>query len=102
MANEKLFAGGKGMFPKRRSDVTVREVDGELLVLDHRTERVHQLNATAVYIWNQCDGATSVADISKAIATEYGLDTHPAEADVVRTVAQFRALDLLEGAEESV
>ena len=102
MANEKLFAGGKGMFPKRRSDVTVREVDGELLVLDHRTERVHQLNATAVYIWNQCDGATSVADISKAIAMEYGLDTHPAEADVVRTVAQFRALDLLESAEESV
>jgi hypothetical protein len=102
MPNEKLFAGGKGMFPKRRSDVTVREVDGELLVLDHRTERVHQLNATAVYIWNQCDGATSVADISKAIAMEYGLDTHPAEADVTRTVAQFRALDLLEGAEESV
>ena len=88
------------MFPKRRSDVTVREVEGELLVLDHRTERVHQLNATAVSIWNQCDGATSVAEITKALATEYGLDTHPVEADVVRTVAQFQALDLLEGASE--
>ncbi len=88
------------MFPKRRSDVTVREVDGELLVLDHRSERVHQLNVTAVTIWNQCDGITSVADISKALATEYGLDPRPAEEDVVRTVAQFRELDLLEGAEE--
>ena len=82
--------------------MTVREVEGELLVLDHRSERVHQLNVTAVYIWDQCDGKTSIADITQAIATEYGLDTRPAEADVVRTIAQFQELDLLEGAEDGV
>lgn len=85
------------MFPKRRSDVTVREVDGELLVLDHRTERVHQLNVTAGYIWDRCDGVTSVADITKAVAAEFGDEGAPIATDVVWIVEQFRELDLLEG-----
>jgi hypothetical protein len=86
------------MFPQRRSDVTVREVDGELLVLDQKSEKIHQLNVTAGYIWNLCDGATSIADITKALVADFGGDIGPVEADVIRTVEQFRALDLLEGA----
>ena len=85
------------MFPKRRTDVTVREVDGELLVLDQRTERIHQLNVTAGYIWNRCDGVTSVSDITNAVAAEFGGEGAPITTDVIRVVEQFRELDLLEG-----
>lgn len=86
------------MFPKQRSDVTVRQVDGEWLILDHKAEQIHQLNVTAGYIWNRCDGATSLGDIAKAVTAEFGGDDAPVAADVVRMVEHLKALDLLESA----
>ena len=84
------------MIPKRRADVTSRDVNGELLILDRRLEQVHQLNSTACYIWLRCDGNTTVAEVVASMAHDFGLQTKDAKNDVMQIISQFRLLQLLE------
>ena len=37
----------------QRSEINVREVDDETVIVDKVTGEVHQLNSTASYIWEQ-------------------------------------------------
>ena len=84
------------MIPKRRADVTSRDVNGELLILDRQFEQVHQLNSTASYIWLRCDGSTTVAEVVASMAHDFGLQTEDAKNDVMQIISQFRLLQLLE------
>lgn len=84
------------MIPKRRADVTSRDVNGELLILDRRLEQVHQLNSTACYIWLRCDGNTTVAEVVASMAHDFGLQTEDVKNDVLQIISQFRSLQLLE------
>jgi hypothetical protein len=43
----------------RHTDLTVEHLSSETIVYDHRSHRVHCLNPTIVFIWEQCDGHTS-------------------------------------------
>jgi hypothetical protein len=44
-------------YPKQRSDVNVGVSDGETVVLYRWQELIYQLNHTATFIWEQCDGS---------------------------------------------
>lgn len=83
-------------YPKRRSDVRVRVVDGETVVFDRHHGLIHQLNSTAHYIWERCDGHATGADIAQQLAEAFGVDPKIATADVVTLVAQLYTLELLE------
>jgi len=83
-------------FPKRRADVITRDVKGETLILDRKHEEVHQLNNTASYIWQRCDGKTSVAEIARSMAHDFCAEPGDVEQDVAGLIAQFSALRLLE------
>ncbi len=85
------------MYPKRRADLTIREVDGEVIVLNHRLGQIHQLNATASYVWHLCDGRMSVQDIIISVAKEYGGSAVEVEKDIRRVIAQFLEKELLIG-----
>ena len=75
--------------------VTVREVDGEILVLDLRSNQVHQFNPTASFIWKRCaEGQTSQA-IAAALAGEFEVDEETARRDVEETLGRFLSLNLL-------
>jgi PqqD family protein of HPr-rel-A system len=82
--------------PKRRSDVRVRVVDGEMVVFDRRHGLIHQLNATAHYIWERCDGHATVADIAQHLAAAFGVDPQTARDDVAALITQLHTLGLLE------
>jgi hypothetical protein len=82
--------------PKRRADVNVRSVDGEVVVLDRQSDLIHQLNPTASYIWNRCDGQASVAEIANQLATTFEIDVNTAVQDVATTVMQLHSLGLLQ------
>ncbi len=83
------------MNPRRRSDLTAREVEGEVLILDRREERVHQLNATAGFIWECCDGVISIGCIVTRVAERFGLEPGAVEADVNGAIVRFKELGLL-------
>lgn len=84
------------MLPKRRADLSFRDVDGETVVLDRRLGKVHQLNRTASYVWQRCDGRTEVGEIVASLARSYGVEPGDVEADVAAVMAQFAELRLLE------
>jgi Coenzyme PQQ synthesis protein D (PqqD) len=83
--------------PKRRSDLSARQVDDEMVVLDRRTERIHQLNTTASFVWDRCDGACSMDEIAGGIMETFDVDALTAAQDVAEIVRQFADLGLLEG-----
>jgi PqqD family protein of HPr-rel-A system len=84
------------MLPKRRADLSFRDVDGETVVLDRRLGKVHQLNRTASYVWQHCDGRTEVRQIVASLARSYGVEPGDVAADVAAVMAQFAELGLIE------
>ena len=83
-------------YPRRRSDVRVRVIEGETVVLDRQGGLIHQLNRTASYIWERCDGQFTLADIAHQLAEGFEVETTTAVADVAAIVEQLRQLNLLE------
>ena len=47
-----------------RADLSTRIVEGEVVILDKRTGRIHQLNSTASFVWNRLDDRTTLAAIA--------------------------------------
>ena len=82
--------------PKRRTNLSARLVEGEMVVLDRHAERIHQLNATASFIWDRCDGDRSLEQIAGGIMEAFDVAWETAAQDVARTVREFADLGLLE------
>lgn len=89
-------------YPKQRSDVGVRVVEGETLVLDRQGGQIHQLNRTASYIWDRCNGKTSVAEIANQLAEAFDIVPETAARDVSTIVSQLQKLDLIESCRQFI
>lgn len=85
------------IYPKRRSDISARPVGCETVVLDRRSGLIHQLNQTASYIWERCDGRSTVAEIIRQLTEGFDVDAKTAVADVTSIIGQLEKLNLLEG-----
>jgi hypothetical protein len=83
------------VYPERRSPLVGRVVDGELVLLDRQRNRVHQLNATATYIWDRCDGRHTVAAIARDVQRVFAVDVKIAGKDVARAVQELEAVGLV-------
>jgi hypothetical protein len=84
--------------PKRRLDLSARLIDGEAVVLDRQAGWVHQLNPTASYVWERCDGQATVTDIARQLAQAFDVDLTVATHDVRVLARQLQDLHLLEPA----
>ena len=84
------------MHPRPRPDLNARSVDGESVVLDRSGGKVHQLNATASFIWSKLDGRTSPRELAAAVVDAFDVEPETADHDVAVLLDQFRTLDLLE------
>lgn len=77
-----------------------REVDGEILLLDTETNRIHQLNKTASLIWRQYREGVSPELIAEVLAKDFEVAHDQIRADVERTVGQFVQLGMKARIEE--
>lgn len=80
----------------KRADVTVQSVDDETLILDLKADQIHQLNSTASFIWQNCNGKTSAAELAVMFAEYFGMDIEIATKDVETIINQFIELGLIE------
>jgi hypothetical protein len=80
---------------RRKDTLLVREVGGEVLILDKEADRIHQLNATASVVWRMHESGAEVAEIASQLAIEFDVDNHRAEFDVQAALEQFRARGLI-------
>jgi hypothetical protein len=85
--------------PKRRSDLNYKTIDGETLILNRKEGHLHQLNPTASFIWDCCDGNSNIADITDRVAAAYEVDSSTARKDVEEVLSNLRNSNLLEGLE---
>jgi Coenzyme PQQ synthesis protein D (PqqD) len=90
--------GRMAKHPTRRSDITARLVEGEMVVLDRERDLVHQLNLTATFIWQRCDGQCTGEEIARQLVEAFDIDSRTAEASVGLALQQFERLGLLERA----
>jgi len=82
-------------FPKvRAKNVIERDLGDELLVYDEDRHQAHCLNRTAGFIWKQCDGKTSVKQITRRLQQE--LSETADERFVWYAISQFNREHLLE------
>jgi hypothetical protein len=81
-----------------RNDVSiiVREIDGEILVLDRRSNRLHQFNGTASFIFKRCGEGLPAPALAAALVREFEVTDELAERDVHAFLGVLGALDLLE------
>ena len=67
-----------------------------MVVLDRTSDLVHQLNQTASFIWERCDGRSTARDIADQMVAAFDVDRATAETSVVATLRQLETLGLLD------
>jgi Coenzyme PQQ synthesis protein D (PqqD) len=80
----------------KRFDLMIRDVDGEVVIVDLRAGRVHQLNRTASIIWEACDGESTVAELADVLAHRFNVDPVTASNDVLAAVTEFQKFGLFD------
>lgn len=81
--------------PKRRQDVASQLVDGEMVVLDRQRGFVHQLNSTATFVWEQCDGNHTAEQIARGMCENFAVDHSTAFHDVIQILNELEKLALV-------
>jgi len=80
----------------RREDLVVQEMPDEVLVYDLRRHKAHCLNKTAAFVWEHCDGQTTIAEMTGLLQQEVG---SPVDEEVVwYALDKLKKADLLAGA----
>lgn len=82
---------------RRDPSILVREIEGEILILDRRTERVHQFNGTGSFIWKRFDEGLAPEAIVAALVREFDVSGEVAQQDLEAFLTVLGSLDLLEG-----
>lgn len=77
------------MPPTINPDVTVQQVGDESLLLHLKSGQIHQLNATATWILEQCDGQRTLDTITGDFAVYFSVDPETAAHDVATSIEQL-------------
>jgi hypothetical protein len=76
---------------RRIGGLIEREVDGEVLVLDTRSNLIHKMNRTASVIWRKYQEGASASEIAEVLANDFNVEHDQLEEDVQRTIETFSA-----------
>lgn len=86
----------RDMTAKPRADLAVEYIDDDLVVLDKKFGRIHQLNHTASIVWKGIAAGQGWGTIAANLADQFDVHADIARHDVEKLIDQFRSLQLLE------
>lgn len=89
------FMNDLSKIPVQNDNLVAQNVDGELLILDNNCNKIHQLNASAAIIWEECDSTKTVLDIIEKLTSMYDVSNEQAENDVLQIVNQLQIDNLI-------
>ena len=81
--------------PTRHGQAWVRRGSDDTAVFNPDTGVLHRLNASALAIWELCDGDTTVAEMAAAIDEVTGVGLDAAESDVLAALRQLEEAGLV-------
>ena len=78
-------------------DVIVKEEDEDgALVFNPETDRILVLNPTAFFVWKQCDGSRTMADIVQTVADKFeGVPQDEMESQVATYINEMVAASFI-------
>ncbi len=83
--------------PIRNPDITLQDMDDEVLLYSTEAEAVHVLNPTARCIWDLCDGEHTITDIEQSLRASFAIPAeHDVAADIRQTLAVLAGKGLLQ------
>ena len=82
--------------PKKRGGCHVREIGDERVVYDPATHQVGVLNATAVFIFERCDGTRTVDDLLGEMAARFEAPREVLEKDLGAMLGLLCAKNFIE------
>ena len=94
---DELFAGGAR--PRPAEGLVTYEVDDELLILDPRVDRLHQLDRLGTIIWSVLDGEATVDELVDDLADAFGAEPDLVRHDLGELLSGLDRLGLLDGSE---
>jgi len=77
----------------RQAEIVVQEVFDELVIYDLAEDRVHSLNPTAAFVWQQCDGRRTPAELAALLQQKF--NTPHAEPLLALTLDRLATARLL-------
>ena len=81
--------------PSKRGEVWVRREGDETAIFDPGSGRLYALNASALALWELCDGSTSPAEMAEAIAELTGRSRGTTTDEVVAILDTLLEQDLI-------
>jgi hypothetical protein len=81
--------------PERGRSVYTVDVDGEAVLLDEGTGRLHLLNVTAALVWACFDGRSTIGEIVTDVSDELGTPRDQVLADTLAVTRQLASEGLL-------
>jgi coenzyme PQQ synthesis protein D (PqqD) len=83
------------LVPMRNSAVYAVEIDGEAVLLDEATGRLHLLNPSAALVWACFDGTSTIGDIVTDISDELRVPYDRVLADTLAVIRELASEGLL-------
>ncbi len=83
----------------RRPDLSIYEIDDELLIYDETSGDTHRLNGTARFIWDRCNGHRDAEAVAADLADTYDVPMSEASSYVESLFAELLTRRLLVAAD---
>lgn len=82
--------------PRQSAEITQQQIGNETLLLDGQGKTVHVLNATALTIWECCDGNHTIPQIEAALREQFAVSAEtPLTKDIDDALSQFHKKGLV-------
>jgi len=80
---------------ERRASVHAVELDGEAVVYDSPSGRLHVLNPSATLVWKCLDGAVTGAELAIELSEAFEVDREAMERQIADVLTTLVAEDLI-------